>query len=88
MVVTQNYAQKSVSKDEVEALMIKHRKESSLPSLLYVARKLGEVEGMISIQKNPSKDLLNIQKDFKRVYDKLIDEAGIVLAPEREYRYW
>ncbi|NQT62614.1 MAG: hypothetical protein HQ556_06610, partial [Candidatus Marinimicrobia bacterium] len=36
--------------EENKAMMIQLRKDAALPSLLSVTRKLGEVEGMISMQ--------------------------------------
>jgi len=55
---------------EVNAMMIQHQKDASLPSLLYVTRKLGEVEGMISMQA----DLVMNDKHFslpesERIYE-------------------
>jgi len=62
--------------------MIQHKKDSALPSLLYVTRKLGEVEGLISLQTDPDVDLVSVQKDLKRVYGKLVEEAGVELEPK------
>ena len=69
---------------ESKALILKIRNDSTFRSLLYVTRKLGEVEGMISMQAVPNESLINVQSDFKRVYDKLIEESGIELLPESE----
>ncbi len=41
-----------------------------------------EVEGMISMQKAPDDALVNVQKDLTRVFDKLIEDAGIELPRE------
>ena len=74
----------AMNQEEIAAMMIQLQNESVLPSLINVTRKLGEVEGMISMQSDPSEDLLNAQQDFKRVYDKLLDEAGVELPQESE----
>lgn len=75
---------KTMTLDEVKAMMIQAEKEAALPSLLYVTRKLGEVEGMSSLQTDPGEDLINVQKDLKRVYDKLVEEAGIEQLTESD----
>jgi len=66
-------------------MMIQLQKNAALPSLLYVSRKLGEVEGMISVQADPDKALVAIQGDLKRLHDKLFEDAGIELIPELGY---
>jgi len=76
--------EKEMTQDEVKALMIQHQKDATLPSLLYVTRKLGEVEGLISMHKYPDTALVEVQKDFKCLYDKLVEDAGIELLPEPE----
>ena len=38
-------AGKVITPDEAMELMIQHQKDATLPSLLYVSRKLGEVKG-------------------------------------------
>jgi hypothetical protein len=63
--------------DEHIALMLQHQKDATLPSLLYVTRKLGEVEGLISSQTHPDKALVDVHEDLKLLYDKLIEDAGI-----------
>jgi len=63
-------------------MMIQLRKDAALPSLLSVTRKLGEVEGMISMQPDSDEALVNVQSDFKRLYDKLVADAGIELSHE------
>jgi len=73
---------KEMTPDEVKAMMIQHEKDATLPSLLYVTRKLGEVEGVISTQKDPDKALTGVQRDLKQLYDKLVGEAGIELLQE------
>jgi hypothetical protein len=70
--------------DEIEAMLIQNERDSMLPSLLYVTRKLGEVEGTISMQENPSENLVNVQKDFQRLYDKLVEKAGVEQLPESD----
>jgi len=75
---------KEMTPDEVKAMMIQHEKDATLPSLLYVTRKLGEVEGVISTQKDPDKALTGVQRDLKQLYDKLVDDAGVKLIPELE----
>jgi len=37
---------KEMTPEEVKAMMIQLQKDAALPSLLYVSRKLGEVEGV------------------------------------------
>jgi len=66
-----------VTPEDVKAMMIQHQKDSTLPSLLYVTRKLDEVEGVISTQVDPDKALVAIQGDLKQLYDKLVDDAGV-----------
>ena len=73
---------KEMTPDEVKAMMIQHEKDATLPSLLYVTRKLGEVEGVISTQKDPDKALAGVQRDLEQLYDKLVGEAGIELLQE------
>ena len=68
--------------EEVNAMMIQHQKDATLPSLLYVTRKLGEVEGVISTQEYPDKPLVAIQRDFKQLLNKLVEDAGIELDRE------
>ncbi len=68
--------------EEVSKMMIQQQKEAALPSLLYVSRKLGEVEGILSVQSEPETALIAVQGDLKRLYDKLVDDAGIELGPE------
>ena len=82
--MAQSTSEKVLTPEEVKAMYIQHRKDSILPSLLHIARKLGEVEGMISMQSDPDENLLLIEKDFNRVYDKLLDEAGIDQPPDSE----
>ena len=72
----------TITPEEVQAMMIQHQKDATLPSLLYVTRKLGEVEGMISTQKDPDKALVSVQGDLKQLYDKMIEDAEIELLPE------
>jgi len=78
----QSLSDKVMTSDEVKAFMIQHQKDAAFPSLLYVTRKLGEVEGLISMQPDPDEALVNVQSDFKRLYDKLVQDAGIELLPE------
>ena len=68
--------------EEVSKMMIQQQKEAALPSLLYVSRKLGEVEGILSVQSEPETALLGIQGDLKRLYDKLVEDVGIELRLE------
>ena len=67
-----------------EALMVQSRKDSAIHSLLYVTRKLGEVEGLVSIQTDPDENLIKVQKDLLGLYDQLIETAGIQIMPESE----
>jgi hypothetical protein len=78
----QKQPEKGMTPLEIETMMIQLQKDAMIPSLLYVTRKLGEVEGMISMQAYPGDDLINVQKDLNRVYDKLVEEAGIEQFPE------
>jgi len=74
--------EKSITLESAEKMMIQLHKEANLHSLLYVARKLGEVEGMICTQKSPDKALVAIQEDLKQLHNKLVEDAGIELIPE------
>jgi len=71
--------------DEVKAMMIQDEKDAALTSLLYVSRKLGEVEGVISIQEDPDKAQVDVQEDLKHLYNKLVEKAGVeqVTEPKR-----
>ena len=80
----QEHSKQALSVEEVKTMMIQQQKDGTLSSLLYVTRKLGEVEGMISMQVTPDKAIVAVQKDFKRLYDKLVEEAGIELLTEPE----
>jgi hypothetical protein len=80
----QKLSEKAMTPEEIRTMMVQLQKDATLPSLLCVTRKLGEVEGMISMQEDPSEELVNIQKDFKQVYDKLSVEAGIEPLSESE----
>jgi len=73
---------KEMTPEEIQAMMIQLQKDATLPSLLYVTRKLGEVERVISTQKDPDKALAGLQRDLKQLYDKLVGEAGIELLQE------
>jgi hypothetical protein len=73
---------KLMTQEEVESMMIQHQKDAVLPSLLYVTRKLGEVDGMISMQNDPDKTLVDVQRDLNCLYNKLIEEAGVELLSE------
>jgi len=68
--------------DEFKALIVQGQKDSAIQSLLYVSKKLGEVEGMISCQTIPDEKLVKVQQDFSRIYQKLVKEAGIELHTE------
>jgi len=69
--------EKFMTPDEIKAMVIQNQKDATLPSLLYVTRKLGEVEGWISMQKDPHKTLVDVQGDLRQLYNKLVEEAGI-----------
>jgi len=79
---TQKPPDKVMTFEEIKAMMLQQQKDATLPSLLYVSRKLGEVEGVISTQVDPDKALVGIQEDLNDVYDKLVEEAGIEQEPE------
>ena len=49
-----------------------------------MTRKLGEVEGMLSMQAEPDEALISVKKDLSRVYEKLVEGAGIELLSESE----
>jgi hypothetical protein len=73
---------KLIESDESQHTLIQHQKDALLPSLLFVTRKLGEVEGILSVQSEPETALIGIQGDLKRLYDKLVDDVGIELSHE------
>ncbi len=73
---------KKITATEAIATMDQLQKDATIPSLLFVTRKLGEVEGVISVQVDPDGALVDVQKDFKLLYDKLVEDAGI--EPEQE----
>ncbi len=68
--------------EEIQSQFIQSQKDSAIQSLLYVTRKLGEVEGAISMQADPDENLVNVQKDFQRLYDNMVERAGIEQLPE------
>lgn len=70
--------------DEAEAMLIQNQRDSMLLSLLYVTRQLGEIEGIISTQSQPDEKLLKVQKDFERLYERMIEDAGIEQLPESD----
>jgi hypothetical protein len=70
--------------EEIQVKIIQDQKDSILPSLLYVTRKLGELEGTISMQPNPDENLVNVQMDFQRLYDNMVERAGIEQLPETD----
>jgi|APSaa5957512622_1039677.scaffolds.fasta_scaffold16540_4 hypothetical protein len=74
--------EKKMTPEELEAMMIQLQKDATLPSLLYVTRKLGEVEGMISQQTHPDETLVGVREDLNSLYGKIVEEAGIELLPE------
>jgi len=80
--MTKKQDEKMETLEEIQAKIIQAEKDSILPSLLYVARKLGEVEGTISMQTDPDEDLVNVQKDFQGLYDNMVEGAGIEQLPE------
>jgi hypothetical protein len=61
---------------------LQNQEDAELPSLLYVTRKLGELEGIISTQADADDNLVNVQKDFQQLYDKMVERAGIEILPE------
>ena len=68
--------------DDFKDNFLQNQKDSELPSLLYVTRKLGEVEGILSTQADADDNLVNVWKDFQRLYDKMVERAGIEISPE------
>lgn len=58
-------------------LNIQSQKDAAIQSLLFVTRKLGEIEGIISTQEGSNEDLLKIQNDFLALYDKLAKTIGV-----------
>ena len=68
--------------DDFKDNFLQNQKDSELPSLLYVTRKLGEVEGLLSTQADADDNLVNVQKDFQRLYDTMVEKAGIEILPE------
>lgn len=69
---------------ESKALYLQWQKDAMLPSLLYVAKKLGEVEGIISTQASPDENLAKVQNDFKHLYDNMVEQAGLELIQESD----
>ena len=80
--MTLKTSKKASTFDRTKALIIQSRKESAIHSLLFIARKLGEVEGLISIQNVPDEELNNVRKDFLVTNNILIETAGIKEIPE------
>lgn len=74
---TPDSSSQAMTLKELKAMMIQAEKDAVLISLLYVSRKLGEVEGVISTQVDPDKTLVDIQEDLNRLYDTLIESAGV-----------
>lgn len=63
--------------EELKRSIEQSMNESSLHSLLYVARKLGEVDGIISNQASAGEALRAVQRDLNQLYDILIKDLGI-----------
>jgi len=63
--MAQRSPEKAITPDEAQKMFIQHQKDAALQSLLYVTRKLGEVEGLISVQKPPDKALVRVQEELK-----------------------
>jgi len=80
--MTKKSYEKVATSEEIEALVIQNQKDSALQSLLYLTRKLGEVDGIISMQADPDESLVKVQKDFTRVCEKLVETVGIEQYPE------
>ena len=80
--MTLKTSKKASKFDKTKELIIQSRKGSAIHSLLFIARKLGEVEGLISIQNVPDEELNNVRKDFLVTYNILIETAGIKEIPE------
>ncbi len=70
--------------DELKKMMLQSELDSLLPTLLYVARKLGELEGIMSNQREKADDLTNIHNDFNRLFNTLVMKAGIDFKNELE----
>ncbi len=70
--------------EEIQVKIIQSQKDSILPSLLYVTRKLGELEGTISMQPHPDENLVKVQMDFQRLYHNMVERAGIEQLPGAE----
>jgi copper chaperone CopZ len=68
--------------DEFKDTILQNQKDAILPSLLYVTRKLGEVEGIISTQADADDNLVNVQEDFQRLFDTMVEKAGVEILPE------
>jgi len=80
--MTMKSKEKVATPEEFKDLFIQGQKDAILPSLLYVTRKLGAIEGTLSMQVDPDENLVNVQKDFQRLYDNMVERAGIELSPE------
>lgn len=63
--------------NETNEMMNQHLRIEALISLLSVSRKLGELEGIISMVNEPENTLVKVQEDLKRVYENLSKYAGI-----------
>jgi hypothetical protein len=68
--------------EEMKTMLSQLSKDSSIQSLLYVTRKLGEIEGIISTQAEPASTLTHVQKDLQSLYDMLVEEAGVEQLPD------
>jgi hypothetical protein len=68
---------KPLTFNKFQALIVQSGKDSALHSLLYVARKLGEVETLISLESLPHENLIKVQKDLSQLYDQLFENTGI-----------
>ena len=63
--------------DEIRNILAQNDKDSALPTLLFVSRKLGELDVLTSQRTDSDDTLINIQKDFHNLYEKLQKRAGI-----------
>ena len=63
--------------EEFQAKIIQSEKDATLAALLYITRKLGELEGVISTQSAPDNRLVTAKDDLLRQYYRLIEKVGL-----------
>jgi len=66
--------------NEIRNISAQNDRDSALPTLLFVSRKLGELDVLISQKTDSDDTLINIQKDFHNLYEKLLKRAGVEMC--------